>query len=79
MMLRKSISKSLKSWASRAVTSSVNLSPPRAPPRLLGRRRARPIPAPGSGGVNIEHERKQVKVQLIICLFAVLVALGPRM
>ena len=33
---------------------------------LLGRRRARPIPAPGSGGVNIEHERKQVKVQQLI-------------
>lgn len=33
---------------------------------LLGRRRARPIPAPGSGGVNIEHERKQVKVLQLI-------------
>jgi len=33
---------------------------------LLGRRRARPMPAPGSGGVNIEHERKQVKVQSLI-------------
>lgn len=29
---------------------------------LLGKRRARPIAAPGSGGANIEHERKQVKV-----------------
>ena len=29
---------------------------------LLGRKRARPMPAPGSGGVNIEHERKQIKV-----------------
>ncbi|WP_438952156.1 2-oxoglutarate dehydrogenase E1 component [Porticoccus sp.] len=33
---------------------------------LLGRRRARPVPAPGSGGVNIEHERKQVKVLHLI-------------
>ena len=29
---------------------------------LLGKNRARPLVAPGSGGVNIEHERKQVKV-----------------
>ncbi len=33
---------------------------------LLGRRKARPMPAPGSGGVNIEHERKQVKVLQLI-------------
>jgi 2-oxoglutarate dehydrogenase E1 component len=33
---------------------------------LLGRKRARPIPAPGSGGVNVEHERKQVKVLQLI-------------
>lgn len=33
---------------------------------LLGRRRARPMPAPGSGGVNVEHERKQVKVLQLI-------------
>ncbi|MFA5632044.1 MAG: 2-oxoglutarate dehydrogenase E1 component [Porticoccaceae bacterium] len=33
---------------------------------LLGRKRARPTPAPGSGGVNVEHERKQVKVQSLI-------------
>ncbi|WP_461484139.1 2-oxoglutarate dehydrogenase E1 component [Porticoccus sp.] len=33
---------------------------------LLGRRRARPTPAPGSGGMNIEHERKQVKVLQLI-------------
>jgi len=33
---------------------------------LLGRRRARPLPAPGSGGINIEHERKQVKVVQLI-------------
>jgi 2-oxoglutarate dehydrogenase E1 component len=33
---------------------------------LIGRRRARPVPAPGSGGVNIDHERKQVKVQQLI-------------
>ncbi len=36
---------------------------------LLGRRRARPMPAPGSGGVNIEHERKQVKVQNLIAAY----------
>jgi 2-oxoglutarate dehydrogenase E1 component len=36
---------------------------------LLGRRRARPMPAPGSGGVNIEHERKQVKVQNLIASY----------
>jgi 2-oxoglutarate dehydrogenase E1 component len=36
---------------------------------LLGRRRARPIPAPGSGGVNIEHERKQVKVLQLISAY----------
>src|SRR5690606_14480058 len=36
---------------------------------LLGRRRARPMPAPGSGGVNIEHERKQVKVQSLIASY----------
>lgn len=33
---------------------------------LLGKRRSRPIAAPGSGGVNIEHERKQVKVVQVI-------------
>ena len=33
---------------------------------LLGRRQARPTPAPGSGGVHIEHERKQVKVVQLI-------------
>ncbi len=33
---------------------------------LLGRKRARPIPAPGSGGVNIEHERKQIRVVQLI-------------
>ncbi|MFT7267442.1 MAG: 2-oxoglutarate dehydrogenase E1 component [Porticoccus sp.] len=33
----------------------------------IGRRRSRPMANPGSGGENIEHERKQVKVlQLII-------------
>lgn len=36
---------------------------------LLGRKRARPTPAPGSGGVNIEHERKQVKVQNLIASY----------
>ncbi|KJS04039.1 MAG: 2-oxoglutarate dehydrogenase [Gammaproteobacteria bacterium BRH_c0] len=36
---------------------------------LLGRRRARPIPAPGSGGINIEHERKQVKVLQLISAY----------
>ncbi|RLA47548.1 MAG: 2-oxoglutarate dehydrogenase E1 component [Gammaproteobacteria bacterium] len=34
--------------------------------KLLGRRRSRPLPAPGSGGVNVEHERKQVKVLQLI-------------
>ncbi|MDN3639356.1 2-oxoglutarate dehydrogenase E1 component [Simiduia curdlanivorans] len=33
---------------------------------LLGKNRARPIAAPGSGGTNIEHERKQVKVVQLI-------------
>jgi 2-oxoglutarate dehydrogenase E1 component len=33
---------------------------------LIGRRQARPIPAPGSGGVNVEHERKQVRVLELI-------------
>ncbi|GAB1268380.1 2-oxoglutarate dehydrogenase E1 component [Aurantivibrio infirmus] len=33
---------------------------------LLGKRRARPIAAPGSGGINIEHERKQIKVVQLI-------------
>ena len=33
---------------------------------LLGRKRSRPIPAPGSGGINVEHERKQVKVLQLI-------------
>lgn len=33
---------------------------------LLGRNRARPLAAPGSGGANIEHERKQVKVVQLI-------------
>jgi 2-oxoglutarate dehydrogenase E1 component len=34
--------------------------------RLLGKSRARPLVAPGSGGVNIEHERKQVNVVQLI-------------
>lgn len=33
---------------------------------LLGRRKSRPVPAPGSGGLNVEHERKQVKVLQLI-------------
>ncbi len=33
---------------------------------LLGKHRARPVAAPGSGGVNIDHERKQVKVLQLI-------------
>ncbi len=33
---------------------------------LLGRRQARPTPAPGSGGIHLEHERKQVKVVQLI-------------
>ncbi|UTW45851.1 2-oxoglutarate dehydrogenase E1 component [bacterium SCSIO 12696] len=36
---------------------------------LLGRRKARKGPAPGSGGVNIEHERKQVKVLQLISAY----------
>ena len=36
---------------------------------LLGRNRARPTPAPGSGGINIEHERKQVKVLQLITAY----------
>lgn len=33
---------------------------------LLGKNRARPLAAPGSGGTHIEHERKQVKVVQLI-------------
>ncbi len=33
---------------------------------LLGRKRSRPLAAPGSGGVNVEHERKQVRVLQLI-------------
>ncbi|GAB3098780.1 2-oxoglutarate dehydrogenase E1 component [Aestuariicella hydrocarbonica] len=33
---------------------------------LLGKNRARPLAAPGSGGANVEHERKQVKVVQLI-------------
>lgn len=33
---------------------------------LLGRRQARPTVAPGSGGIYLEHERKQVKVVQLI-------------
>ena len=33
---------------------------------LLGRRQARPTPAPGSGGIHLQHERKQVKVVQLI-------------
>ncbi len=36
---------------------------------LLGRKRSRPLPAPGSGGVNVEHERKQVKVLQLIASY----------
>jgi 2-oxoglutarate dehydrogenase E1 component len=36
---------------------------------LLGRNRARPTTAPGSGGINIEHERKQVKVVQLISAY----------
>ena len=36
---------------------------------LLGRNRARPLAAPGSGGANIEHERKQVKVVQLISAY----------
>lgn len=34
--------------------------------QLLGKNRARPLVAPGSGSVNIEHELKQVKVVQLI-------------
>ncbi len=33
---------------------------------LLGRRKARPTPAPGSGGIYLQHERKQVRVVQLI-------------
>jgi 2-oxoglutarate dehydrogenase E1 component len=33
---------------------------------LLGRRQARPTPAPGSGGIYLQHERKQVRVVQLI-------------
>ena len=33
---------------------------------LLGRRKARPTPAPGSGGIHLAHERKQVRVVQLI-------------
>ena len=36
---------------------------------LLGRKRSRPLPAPGSGGVNVDHERKQVKVLQLIASY----------
>jgi len=36
---------------------------------LLGRKRSRPLPTPGSGGVNVEHERKQVKVLQLIASY----------
>ncbi len=36
---------------------------------LLGRKRSRPLPAPGSGGINVEHERKQVKVLQLIASY----------
>src|SRR5690606_38367815 len=34
--------------------------------QLLGKRRSRPIAAPGSGGINVDHERKQIKVVQLI-------------
>ena len=36
---------------------------------LLGRRQARPTPAPGSGGIYLQHERKQVRVVQLISSF----------
>ncbi len=36
---------------------------------LLGRRRARAVPAPGSGGVDVDHERKQVKVLELVSTY----------
>ncbi len=36
---------------------------------LLGKSRSRPLAAPGSGGSNIEHERKQIKVVQLISFY----------
>ncbi len=36
---------------------------------LLGRRKARPTPAPGSGGIYLQHERKQVRVVQLISAY----------
>ena len=33
---------------------------------LIGKKKSRPTPAPGSGGIHLEHERKQVKVVQLI-------------
>ncbi|MCB1615230.1 MAG: 2-oxoglutarate dehydrogenase E1 component, partial [Pseudomonadales bacterium] len=38
---------------------------------LLGKRRSRPLVIPGSGGVNIEHERKQVQVLHLISSYRI--------
>ena len=48
------------------VTPDISHDTVRAHFELLGRRQARPVPAPGSGGVNVEHERKQVRVLQLI-------------
>ena len=48
------------------VTPDISHDTVRAHFELLGRRQARPIPAPGSGGINVEHERKQVRVLELI-------------
>ena len=48
------------------VTPDISHDTVRAHFELIGRRQARPVPAPGSGGVNVEHERKQVRVLELI-------------
>ncbi|MAS40377.1 MAG: 2-oxoglutarate dehydrogenase E1 component [Porticoccaceae bacterium] len=48
------------------VTPDISHDTVRAHFELIGRRQARPIPAPGSGGINVEHERKQVRVLELI-------------
>ncbi|MBQ0780920.1 MAG: 2-oxoglutarate dehydrogenase E1 component [Thalassolituus oleivorans] len=48
------------------VSPDVSHDTVRAHFELLGRRQARPVAAPGSGGLNVEHERKQVKVLQLI-------------
>jgi len=53
-------------WLNGQVTSDVSHETIQKHFELIGRKRARPMPAPGSGGLNVEHERKQVKVLQLI-------------